>query len=292
MARLSFLLFLICGFAQSVTAQNCTSSISGIILDIDGTPLPHAALNLQRTEHNTISDLHGAFQFTGLCAGNYVLSVSFIGYETRSISVIVPTSTALTIRLQPSTTILEDVVIEGEQGQAGSTQTISMLEQEDLAALHGKPLGESLKEIPGVNALQTGPSIFKPVIDGLHSQRVLILNNGIRQEGQQWGVEHAPEVDPFIASQIQVVKGAETVRYGSAAMGGVIIINPPPLHQTEKVGGEINVGLMSNNRMGVFSGLVEGTMAERSRWAWRLQSSVKKRWRLSRSQIQSVEHRS
>ena len=276
MIRLTLFLFLICGFSPSVTAQECTGSVSGIILDIAGTPLPHAALTLEKTENHTISDVHGAFQFAGLCPGDYVISVSFIGYETRKILVTVPTSAALTIKLQPSTTVLENVVIEGAQSQAGSTQTVAALENEDLAALHGKPLGESLKEIPGVNALQTGPSIFKPVIDGLHSQRVLILNNGIRQEGQQWGVEHAPEVDPFIASQIQVVKGAETVRYGSAAMGGVIIINPPPLHQTEKIGGEINFGVMSNNRMGVFSGLVEGIMAEGSRLAWRLQSSVKK----------------
>ena len=276
MIRFTIFLFLICGFSPSVTAQDCTGSVSGIILDIAGTPLPHAALTLEKTENHTISDVHGAFQFAGLCPGDYVISVSFIGYETRKILVTVPTSAALTIKLQPSTTVLENVVIEGAQSQAGSTQTVAALENEDLAALHGKPLGESLKEIPGVNALQTGPSIFKPVIDGLHSQRVLILNNGIRQEGQQWGVEHAPEVDPFIASQIQVVKGAETVRYGSAAMGGVIIINPPPLHQTEKIGGEINFGVMSNNRMGVFSGLVEGIMAEGSRLAWRLQSSVKK----------------
>ncbi len=114
------------------------------------------------------------------------------------------------------------------------------------------------------------------MIDGLHSQRILILNNGIRQEGQQWGVEHAPEVDPFIASQIRVVRGAETVRYGSAAMGGVILIDPPSLHKTEKVGGEINLGMMSNNRMGVFSGLVEGTLLKGSGWSWRLQSSIKK----------------
>lgn len=276
MIRLTFFLFLLCGFGPPVIAQDCTGSISGIILDIGGTPLPHAALTLQKNENHTISDVHGAFRFAGLCPGEYLVSVSFIGYETRKILVRVPSSAALTIKLQPSTTVLENVVIEGSQSQAGSTQSVAALETEDLAALHGKPLGESLKEIPGVNALQTGPSIFKPVIDGLHSQRVLILNNGIRQEGQQWGVEHAPEVDPFIASQIQVVKGAETVRYGSAAMGGVIIINPPPLHQTEKIGAEINFGAMSNNRMGVFSGLVEGTMAEGSRWAWRLQSSVKK----------------
>lgn len=34
-----------------------------------------------------------------------------------------------------------------------------------------------------------------PVIHGLHSNRILILNNEVRQEGQQWGADHAPEID-------------------------------------------------------------------------------------------------
>jgi len=247
-----------------------------LILNEDGLPLPGAGVALQKTRFQAISDVNGMFEITGLCPGKYMVDVTYIGYEGYQSEVEVPFEGRIEIRLTPTTKLLEDVVIESQRTTRGASQTAVTLEADELTALHGKPLGESLKEIAGVNALQTGPSIFKPVIDGLHSQRILILNNGIRQEGQQWGVEHAPEVDPFIASQIEVLKGAETVRYGSAAMGGVIIINPPPLHQTEKIGGEINLGMMSNNRMGVFSGLVEGTMKEGSKWSWRLQSSVKK----------------
>lgn len=257
-------------------AQECTASLRGAVLDEKGLPMPHAAVTLREINTQAISDVDGAFGFDRLCPGDITIAVSFIGYESVSLTVTIPTLRMLTIRMTPSSILLGDVVIEGQQNQQSATQAVAVLEEGELDALHGKPLGESLKEIPGVSALQTGPSIFKPVIDGLHSQRILILNNGIRQEGQQWGVEHAPEVDPFIASQIEVIKGAETVRYGSAAMGGVIVISPPPLHQTEKIGGELNLGMMSNNRMGVFSGLVEGTLAEGSHWSWRLQSSAKK----------------
>lgn len=268
--------FLFSAIISDLSAQTCVGSIRGIVLDEAGDPMPQAGLIIQDTQFQSISHIDGSFAFTSLCPGNYSLQVTFIGYEPATIRVSVPTAGEIIVRMKPSNTVLEGVVIEGRDGGHSASQTVAMLEQRELEALHGKPLGESLKEIAGVNALQTGPSIFKPVIDGLHSQRILILNNGIRQEGQQWGVEHAPEVDPFIASKIQVVKGAETVRYGSAAMGGVIIINPPPLHQTERIGGELNVGFMSNNRMAVFSGLVEGTLANESGWSWRLQSSVKK----------------
>ncbi len=274
--RLYFLLILFSALAPAARAQTCSDALAGVIADEQGGPLPGAVITVEENGLQAISDANGSFRLSGFCPGSYSLRITFIGYEPLTRSVTVPQQRALTLRLQPSETMLEDVTVEAHRASKSATQTVATLHTDELQNLHGKPLGESLKEIPGVNALQTGPSIFKPVIDGLHSQRILILNNGIRQEGQQWGVEHAPEIDPFIASEIVVLKGAETVRYGSAAMGGVIIINPPPLHETKKVGGELNLGLMSNNRMGVFSGLVEGNLAAESRWSWRLQSSVKK----------------
>jgi len=273
--RLAFVILFVGTFFPS-PAQDCNNILEGLIVNNEGDPLPGAAIHVENTALNAASDLAGIFAFKNICSGIYRINVTYLGYDKQSVEVSVPVTQPLRIIMTPASTLLDDVVIQGQQTPGGSSQTVSTLEKHDLDDLHGKPLGESLKEIPGVSALQTGPSIFKPVIDGLHSQRILILNNGIRQEGQQWGLEHAPEVDPFIASQIQVLKGAETVRYGSAAMGGVIIISPPPLHQTEKIGGELNLGLLSNNRMGVFSGLVEGTLAEGSDWSWRLQSSVKK----------------
>lgn len=256
--------------------QDCRGVITGVVVTENDAALPQAALVLENTHFKTISDIDGRFRFDRLCHGRYRLVVTYMGYETHTIDVTLPPDQDLMVRLEASSRLLEGVTVEGIRAPRTASQTAVLLEENELAALHGKPLGESLKEIPGVNALQTGPSIFKPVIDGLHSQRILILNNGIRQEGQQWGVEHAPEVDPFIATQIEVLKGAEAVRYGSAAMGGVIIINPPPLHQTEKIGGELNMGLMSNSRMAVFSGLVEGTLKEGTHWSWRLQSSAKR----------------
>jgi iron complex outermembrane recepter protein len=257
-------------------AQHCTHTVSGTIQTAGNVALPDATVSLSPLDIQTISAEDGSFKFENLCAGLYKLTVYYVGFDNRSISVKIPSLSKVTITLVQSSTQLEDVVIEGERRSASVSQTTGLLQKDDLEALHGKPLGESLKEIPGVSAIQTGPSIFKPVIHGLHSQRILILNNGIRQEGQQWGIEHAPEVDPYIASNIEVVKGAETVRYGSDAIGGVIIINPPPLHEVKKLGGELNMGLMSNNRMGVFSAMLEGNIEAHNKWTWRAQSSIKR----------------
>lgn len=259
---------------HSTVAQECNDSLSGIVRDDVGQLLPGATIRLG--DLAMISSDEGTFRFDNLCSGKYSLRIEFVGFEVYTSNISIPSRRNVSIQLKPITTELQSVVIEGDKRMTAVSQTTSLLSKDELALLHGRPLGESLKEIPGVSAIQTGPSIFKPVIHGLHSQRILILNNGIRQEGQQWGIEHAPEVDPYIASSIEVVKGAETVRYGADAIGGAIIINPPPLHEVEHLGGELNLGLMSNNRMGVFSAMLEGHVARKEKWTWRAQTSVKK----------------
>jgi iron complex outermembrane receptor protein len=136
-------------------------------------------------------------------------------------------------------------------------------------------LGDALKQITGVTVLQTGASISKPVIHGLHSNRVLIMNNGIRQEGQQWGSEHAPEIDPFIAKRMTVVKGAAGVRYGSDAIGGVILVEPEELPKNGKINGELNTAAFSNARMGVVSGTLQGGIPKWEGFGWRIQGTLK-----------------
>ncbi|WP_254154168.1 TonB-dependent receptor [Chryseosolibacter indicus] len=256
--------------------QPCNKRIEGEILSDEGKFLPQATVKIVNTEQTVLTADDGSFIFDHLCQDRVQILVSYVGFSNITITLDLPIKRKINIILQRAQKVLDDVIVEGEQLRRGASQTSAILSREDLAGLHGKPLGESLKEIPGVNALQTGPAIFKPVIHGLHSQRIMVLNNGIRQEGQQWGVEHAPEIDPFIASEIEVVKGSETVRYGSDAIGGVIIVNPPALHPTEKIGGEFNVGLVSNNRMGVFSGMMEGGIKPWRHCSWRVQGSFKK----------------
>lgn len=267
------LLFTVFGLS-ALRGQDCGLFLRGVVQEKDGNVLPGATVVL--SDRTTVTSADGAFQFHNLCPGTLSLVVRYIGYQESHRIITLTESSKIVITLASSETALEAIEVSGGATPAGLTNTSYGLSKEDLAHFSGKSLGEALKRVPGVSALQTGPAIFKPVIDGLHSQRILILNNGIRQEGQQWGVEHAPEIDPFIASEIRVVKGAEAVRYGSDAIGGVVIVDTPPMHQAQKFGGELNTGIFSNNRMGVFSGLLEGGFKNFRNTSWRVQSSVKK----------------
>jgi iron complex outermembrane receptor protein len=173
-----------------------------------------------------------------------------------------------------STQLLEEVIIQQQKVtlKETSTQSVNVLKNNDLEKEKGKSLGEMLKNVNGINTLQTGPTIAKPIIQGNTGNRILILNNGIRQEGQQWGSEHAPEIDPFIANQITIIKGAESVRYGAEAIGGVILIEPASLFEKkQKI--ELDLVGFSNGRGGAMALNVGHS---NKNWAYRVQGSLKK----------------
>ncbi|MBL7882783.1 MAG: TonB-dependent receptor, partial [Bacteroidia bacterium] len=100
--------------------------------------------------------------------------------------------------------------------------------------------------------------------------------NGIRQESQQWGSEHAPEIDPFIANKLTVVKGANGVRYGSDAIAGVVLVEPNALRDSAGIGAELNLVGMSNGRGGVVSAIIDQNFKKLSALSWRLQGTLKK----------------
>ncbi|MBC7451979.1 MAG: TonB-dependent receptor, partial [Cytophagales bacterium] len=170
-----------------------------------------------------------------------------------------------------------EVVIEDVKQQ--NKPVISSKEEvsgEALARSRGTTLGESIKQLPGVSNLQTGPTIFKPVIQGMYGSRVLIMNNGVRQEGQQWGNEHAPEVDPFVANKVSVIKGAQSIRYGSDAIGGVVMLEPEALNTFRGTKATLNLVGFSNNRTGVSSGIIEHGFNKIPGLAVRLQGTARK----------------
>ncbi len=272
-----FILTLIYSFYLTglLQAQDCSYSLTGVIVDAKRQALPGANVLLLQLDKGTSTNSKGQFKFDNLCAGAYTIKMSYVGYLEQSAEIEIPLDSPLEIILQEDQLFLDDVKVEGSFA-AGPVQSVGLLSDRDFDLVQGKSLGESLKSLPGISALQTGPAIFKPIIHGLHSQRILILNNGIRQEGQQWGPEHAPEIDPFIANEIQVIKGADAIRYGADALGGVIIIDTPPLHQTEGLGGEINLMGTSNGGMGILSAMLEGDFSGSKNWGWRLQGTMKK----------------
>ncbi|MCC6243211.1 MAG: TonB-dependent receptor [Gemmatimonadaceae bacterium] len=159
-----------------------------------------------------------------------------------------------------STTQLEAVAVRADTlaERLSSVAATSTLNAAQLSEVRGQTLGETIKNVPGVALIQFGPSVAKPVIRGLNSQRVLVMNAGLRQEDQQWGTEHAPNIDSFDASSVTVVRGAATVLYGADAIGGVVRVDQAALPDSGRRHGDIALNLFSNSRQGALSAGLEG----------------------------------
>lgn len=236
--------------------ERCKLHLGGLVLNGDnGKAL--AGAEVEVAGRTVKSDVAGNYDFHELCAGTYELKCSKPGFKSLSATLELKESLTEDITLYPDTFELKSVIVLGKK-QKVETRRAKSLDQEQVFRQQGLSLGESLREIEGVHVVQTGPTIYKPVVQGLYGQRVLILNNGIRQESQQWGAEHAPEIDPFVFENISVVKGAASVRYGSDALGGVILLEPKPLRKKDGIEGALQFGGFSNNQMYTSSGRIEG----------------------------------
>jgi len=241
-------------------------------------PIPGATILIQETGSGAVTDTNGYYRIDHLCPQRYTLLARILGYKEirQTLTVEHETVKNQDFLLAEEAVHLHDVNVTAQKTAALSSQSVSMLDGRELEQTRGQSLGDALKKLPGVTTLQTGSTISKPVIHGFHSNRVLILNNGIRQEGQQWGSEHAPEIDPFIANRVSLIKGASGVRYGSDAIGGVILVEPAPLPTQHGQHGELNLVGFSNGLQGVASAQTENTIGKNNQFAWRVQGTVKR----------------
>ena len=87
----------------------------------------------------------------------------------------------------------------------------------------GNTLGETIDRLPGVQSSYFGPGVGRPIVRGLDGPRVQVLGDGISAlDVSTTSVDHAVSIDPFLADQIEVLKGPATLLYGSGAIGGVV----------------------------------------------------------------------
>ena len=268
-------LCLLCA-AGRTHAQDCHIALRGHITEADTRePLAFASVFIKEVQKGTTTDEAGYYAIPNLCENtSYTVEVSHVECAHFTQVVRVTENVDMDFRLTHNA-ILHEVLIHEKSNAPAPTQAENTVSKADLEGGKGVNLGETLKRLPGVTTLNTGATIAKPVIQGLHSNRIAIVSNNVILEGQQWGSEHAPEVDPFSADKISVVKGAAGVRYGVGAMAGAIILEPAPLRDTSGWSGWLSMGVFSNGRSGVLAGSTDWHLPGKS-LTIRLQGTLKR----------------
>ncbi len=151
---------------------------------------------------------------------------------------------------------IDEIVVTSVTGSAHIKEIaapISIISNAALQTFQSTNIIDAISRQPGVSQITTGSGISKPVIRGLGYNRVLVVNNGIRQEGQQWGDEHGIEIDGNAVGSIEIMKGPASLIYGSDAMAGVIIMNESPIMSLGKMHVEAMGEYQTNNGLANYS---------------------------------------
>ncbi len=232
-----------------------------VVSEVSQEPLIGAVVRCEGVSNPSVTDIDGRCVVKLKRASDRMkLTVSYVGYKAVTKVVSIPDSRMITLQLKDDSKQLDNVTVTALKRHTSVLQQSSAISQEALEKGGATSLAKLLETIPGVSSISTGNTIAKPVIQGMHSSRILLMNNGVRLESQSWGADHAPELDYTGSSMVEVVKGAECIRYGFGAMGGVVLLNDAPLpyeNKKIKVNGNVNMGYDTNARGFSGSGTIE-----------------------------------
>ena len=145
---------------------------------------------------------------------------------------------------------LNEVTVTGVTGDTKlkhATAPVSIMTPQLLRATASTNIIDAIAHQPGVSQLTTGGSISKPIIRGLGYNRVVVMSEGVRQEGQQWGDEHGVEVDGSSVGSVEILKGPASLMYGSDAMAGVVIMHAQPTLAEGEMKANVSSEYQTNN---------------------------------------------
>lgn len=214
--------------------------------------IPFATVEVHETNFAVTSDVNGRASLN-LPNGRYHIHVIASGYEAVERDVFVKGDTSLTVTMKPTFVELKEVLVEENLSRTAGkklTQDVERINLDEGNKVESATLAESISKVAGVEAYNTGVGIAKPIIRGFTATRISVYDQGIKQEGQQWGMDHGLEIDPFSAQRIEILKGAGALQYGSDALGGVVKLLPDPVPDEGVSGGYSGVYKSNNGTVG------------------------------------------
>ena len=241
-----------------VTLMSATGgTVSGRVTTSSGDPIADVQVSLTDLRRSTTTDSSGRYTIADVPDGTFTVSFQRIGYAP-AVRRIVASGGNVTADVTMKESIVELTGIQvtasaNATSALNSPQPTSVRSGDELRESQSPTLGETLQGVAGVHSWSTGVGIGKPVIRGLSSNRVLVLDDGQRLETAQWGDEHSPNVETSNAARIEVIRGPASVLYGSDALGGVVNVVQKDLPETVEghafVRGNVSAAYGSNNSM-------------------------------------------
>lgn len=197
--------------------------LEGTVTDSENIPLEAAHIHIG--DRFALTNAGGYFRIDGISKGEHFLSISFLGFQTLNTPITVDKNLEMNFALKEDTSALGEILVTGNNRRV-SAENKDVVSQAYIQEQFAGSFAKSLEKLPGINSVEIGAGASKPIIRGLGFNRVAISENGIKQEGQQWGADHGLEIDAYSVEKVEVIKGVGAIEHGSDAIGGVIkIIN-------------------------------------------------------------------
>lgn len=244
--------------AQNFTAKETIAVIpakvilSGKITDAKtGLPLAGASIYMPDIKLGTTTNAEGYYKLQHISQGRHLIEISYTGYASVIESIDIVTDLEKNFELHTTYAEREAVIVTGVSSATSAKRAaipVSILKKEELLRGSSTNLIDALSKTPGVAQISTGPAVSKPSIRGLGYNRVVVVNDGIRQEGQQWGDEHGIEIDEYSVTKAEILKGPASLMYGSDALAGVINIISLLPEADATVKGNLFSTYQTNNR--------------------------------------------
>lgn len=249
--------------AAYLTARTQFRQIIITVCDDNLSPVTGALIEL-KTSTAGISDSTGRYIFRQVSSGPYQVTVSMQGYKKVVESGVLKNSDVfLIIRLHPENHTLQEVIVQNHSVAKRKREALLNMDVVKAGFIQqhlGGSLMQSLQRLPGVKSIGIGSGQSKPLIRGLGFNRVIVLDRGIKHEGQQWGADHGLEIDQFAVQDLEILKGPASFAYGSDAIAGAVNIKRPSLPAPHSFGGEVNlIGKTNNNLLGTSVNLYSRT---------------------------------
>ncbi|TWR28499.1 TonB-dependent receptor [Mucilaginibacter achroorhodeus] len=253
-------IFLLVQFTASATD---VIDLKGKVVDAKtNEPLAGATVSIPDLRLAVATNLNGEFTFRSIPQrGRFVVQVQYVSYKSLTQTIDLSSQAPLVFALQPSVIEAHEVVITGTPITAGSkynSTSATVVTKDQLQGSSTNLIDALAKQVPGMSQITTSQAISKPVIRGLSYNRVVTLNDGVKQQGQQWGDEHGIEMDQFSAGRVEVLRGAASLQYGSDALGGVINVIDPPTPAEGNIAGEVLTNYSTNNGLSNTSVMLSG----------------------------------
>lgn len=254
-------------------AEHCQSTLDLHVFDaLVHEPLGEALVWLDGHQIGS-TDARGHLEAASLCETRPLLEVWLAGYQRHRAQIRLGRQSSVEVQLEP---IFETTVIEVKPVETPDTRAVAVLSGERLEAKRGQSLSQAVADVPGVAEVRSGSGMAKPMVRGQFGRRLPILVDGVRHRAQDWGIDHAPEMDPFVADRIAIVKGASGVRHGPDAIGGALLLDPPEMPNRPGTRGEAHMLGSHNGLGGAFMGRVQTQPVAIPGLSFQLEGSAKR----------------